>query len=37
LNQLGSIRGVVTADIDVLQQIRGVGAKKATRILELVG
>jgi DNA excision repair protein ERCC-4 len=37
LSQFGSIRSVVTADIDVLQQIRGVGPKKATRILELVG
>ena len=37
LNQLGSIRSVLTADIEVLQQIRGVGPKKARRILELVG
>ena len=37
LNQLGSVRSVVTADIEVLQQVRGVGPKKARRILELVG
>jgi DNA excision repair protein ERCC-4 len=37
LKQLGSVRSVVTADIDRLQQVRGVGPKKATRILELVG
>jgi ERCC4-type nuclease len=37
LSQLGSVRGVMTADIDRLQQVRGVGPKKATRILELVG
>src|SRR5574339_1043913 len=37
LKQLGSIRSVVTADIDRLQQVRGVGPKKATRIVELVG
>ena len=37
LTQLGSIRSVVTADIGRLQQVRGVGPKKATRILELVG
>jgi DNA excision repair protein ERCC-4 len=35
--QLGSVRNVVTADINQLQQVRGVGPKKATRILELVG
>ena len=37
LTQLGSIRSVVTADIGRLQQVRGVGPKKATGILELVG
>jgi Fanconi anemia group M protein len=37
LSQLGSVRGVMTADIARLQQVRGVGPKKATRILELVG
>jgi DNA excision repair protein ERCC-4 len=37
LSQLGSVRNVMTADIDRLQQVRGVGPKKATRILELVG
>jgi Fanconi anemia group M protein len=37
LTQLGSIRSVVTADIDRLQGVRGVGPKKAKRILELVG
>jgi ERCC4-type nuclease len=37
LQQLGSIRSVVTADIDTLQQVPGVGPKKATRILELLG
>ena len=37
LSQLGSVRGVMTADIDRLQQVHGVGPKKATRILELVG
>ena len=37
LSQLGSVRGVMMADIDRLQQVRGVGPKKATRILELIG
>ncbi len=37
LTQLGSVRRVVTADVDQLRQVRGVGPKKATRILELVG
>jgi DNA excision repair protein ERCC-4 len=37
LKQLGSVRSVVTADINSVQQVRGVGPKKATRILELVG
>jgi Fanconi anemia group M protein len=37
ISQLGSVRNVVTADINQLQQVRGVGPKKATRILELVG
>jgi Fanconi anemia group M protein len=37
LKQLGSIRSVVTADIERLQQVRGVGPKKASRILELIG
>lgn len=37
LSQLGSVRGVMTADLDRLQQVRGVGPKKATRILEPVG
>jgi DNA excision repair protein ERCC-4 len=37
LTQLGSIRSVVTADIDRLQGVRGVGPKIAKRILELVG
>jgi ERCC4-type nuclease len=36
LQQLGSIRSVVTADIDTLQQVRGIGSKKATRIVELL-
>jgi Helix-hairpin-helix domain len=33
LKQLGSVRSVVTADSDRLQQVRGVGPKKATRNL----
>lgn len=37
LNQLGSVERVVTADVETLLQIRGVGAKKAARIRELVG
>lgn len=37
ISQLGSVRNVLTADINQLQQVRGVGPKKATRILELVG
>jgi ERCC4-type nuclease len=37
LRQFGSIRSVVTADIDTLQQVRGVGPKRATRIVELLG
>jgi Fanconi anemia group M protein len=37
LNQLGSVEGVVTADVERLLQVRGVGPKKAARIRELVG
>jgi Fanconi anemia group M protein len=37
LNQLGSVERVVTADVEVLLQIRGVGPKRAARIRELVG
>lgn len=37
ISQLGSVRNVVTAGINQLQQVRGVGPKTATRILELVG
>jgi len=37
LNQFGSVEGVVTADVDTLRQVRGVGPKKAARIWELVG
>lgn len=37
LNHLGSVERVVTADVEVLLQIRGVGPKRAARIRELVG
>jgi len=37
LDPLGSVERVVTADIDSLLQVRGVGPKKAARIRELVG
>jgi Fanconi anemia group M protein len=37
LLQLGSVEGVVTADEATLMQVRGMGAKKAFRIRELVG
>jgi DNA excision repair protein ERCC-4 len=37
LNQLGSVERVVSADVETLMQIRGVGPKKAARIRELVG
>lgn len=37
ISQFGSVRNVLTADINQLQQVRGVGPRKATRILELVG
>lgn len=37
LNQLGSVERVITADVETLLQIRGVGPKKAARIRELVG
>ena len=37
LEQIGSVQGVVTADVEMLQQVRGMGPKKATRIRELVG
>jgi DNA excision repair protein ERCC-4 len=36
LLQLGSVEGVVTADEGTLMQVRGLGAKKASRIRELV-
>lgn len=37
LDQLGSVERVVTADVETLLQVRGVGPKKAARIRELVG
>ncbi len=37
LRHLGSVERVVTADVEILSQVRGVGPKKATRIRELVG
>jgi Fanconi anemia group M protein len=37
LNQLGSVERVVSADVETLMQIRGVGRKTAARIRELVG
>jgi DNA excision repair protein ERCC-4 len=37
LNQFGSVERVVTADVETLQQVRGVGRKTAARIRELVG
>ncbi len=37
LHQLGSVERVVTADVEMLSRVRGVGPKKAARIRELVG
>jgi len=37
LHHLGSVERVVTADVETLSQVRGVGQKKAARIRELVG
>lgn len=37
LLQLGSVERVVTADEATLMQVRGLGAKKASRIREIVG
>lgn len=37
LRHLGSVERVVTADVKMLSQVPGVGAKKAARIRELVG
>ena len=36
LNQFGSVERVVTADVETLLQVRGLGPKKAARIRELV-
>ena len=36
LAQLGSVARVMTADVTALEQVRGVGPKKAARIRELV-
>jgi ERCC4-type nuclease len=36
-NHLGSVERVITADVETLLQVRGVGRGKATRIRELVG
>jgi ERCC4-type nuclease len=37
LIKCGSVERVVTADVDSLTQVRGVGLRKAARIRELVG
>jgi ERCC4-type nuclease len=37
LNHLGSVEGVMTAAVETLVQVRGLGPKKAARIRELVG
>lgn len=37
LSQLGSVERVITADVEMLLQVRGVGPKKAARIRRVVG
>ena len=37
LIKFGSVERVVTADVESLTQVRGIGSRKAARIRELVG